>query len=116
VFTGRYDEMSMGQLISEVKYISAMIGSEFTAVANLMYMYRNLLNLSGYVNRVGTLFDVLKDVRSKKQASNGKMESLDHIKFENATIRTPGEDGVILAKDLNFEVVQGKNTIITGRI
>jgi len=77
-------------------------------------MYRNLLNLSGYVRRVGNLFDVLKDLRSKKVESNGKMENLDHIKFENATIRTPGEDGVILAKGLNFEVIEGKNTIITG--
>lgn len=114
VFTGRYDNITQGEKIREVKYISSMIGSEFTAIANLMYLYINLVNLSGYVRRVGELFDVMKDLK-KKIPSEGKIEkSKDSIDFENVTIKTPDEPGTILSTNLNFSVVPGKNTIITG--
>jgi ATP-binding cassette subfamily D (ALD) long-chain fatty acid import protein len=114
IFTGRYGGHTIGEQMREVKYISSMIGSEFTAVANLMYLYFNLLNLSGYVRRVGNLFDVMKDLK-KPLEGGGKFEtSKDSIEFQGVTIKIPGPTGQVLASNLNFSVKPGKNTIITG--
>jgi len=111
VFWNRYSHLSLGELIREVKYVSAMIGSEFVAVANLLYMYRNMLNLSAYVLRVGNLLDVMKDLKTKwKKLDNIKEK--DTIEFEKCSVVTP--KGEVLATNLSFEVVPGKNTIILG--
>lgn len=117
VYFGQYNHLSIGEIIRELKYISELISEEFSAVGNLLNVYRNLLHLSGHTLRVASIFNVIKDMKDKEESVkdmySGKIiESNNSIKFENVKIITPAN--VTLATDMNFEVVVGKNTIITG--
>jgi ABC-type uncharacterized transport system fused permease/ATPase subunit len=53
-----------------------------------------------------------KDQEEDSNVKGKIIDSNDIIKFENVVVYTPGN--VKLAEDMNFDVVVGKNTIITG--
>jgi hypothetical protein len=40
IYRGKYDHLSLGELIREVKYVATMIGSEFEAVGALLSLQR----------------------------------------------------------------------------
>ena len=84
--------------------------------SKLIELFRKLLKLSGYTNRVHLLFEVMNDLeqREKKKSEKirGEIKNTDEIRFENVRIKTPHE--VLLAKQLSFVVKKGKNFVISG--
>jgi len=115
-FYGEKRKLSSQEVMGSMRYLVAVIAYEFFAVGKLIELFRKLLKLSGYTNRVHLLFEVMNDLeqREKKKSEkiNGEIKNSEEIRFENVSIYTPHE--VLLAKQLSFVVKKGKNVVISG--
>ncbi|KAL0489343.1 peroxisomal long-chain fatty acid import protein [Acrasis kona] len=114
VFFGRLRLLESGQLMGQLRYLVSVASYEFFALGKLIELFRKLLKISGYTNRVHSLFEVMTDLESRisDKKYKGEMKDSDVIRFQDVSIYTPAE--VLLAKKLRFTVQRGKNTVITG--
>jgi ATP-binding cassette subfamily D (ALD) protein 3 len=114
VFFGRMRQLDSGQLMGKLRYLMTVASYEFFALGKLIELFRKLLKISGYTNRVHSLFDVMGDLelKAKDKRFKGVMKDSDVIRFQDVSIYTPAD--ILLAKRLRFTVERGKNTVITG--
>eukprot|EP01112_Ceratiomyxa_fruticulosa_P013126 TRINITY_DN3673_c0_g5_i1.p1 TRINITY_DN3673_c0_g5~~TRINITY_DN3673_c0_g5_i1.p1 ORF type:complete len:634 (-),score=92.64 TRINITY_DN3673_c0_g5_i1:40-1941(-) len=123
--------------VSSASFECIMLVSGFSTIMNLG---KNIGDLGGYTARISRLFEVaqenetqkiegssdsqvvvienapsipLSDLRDKN-TKNGKIVDGETIKFSNVTCYTP--NGHCILTNLSFEVVPGKNILLTGPV
>ncbi len=94
------------------------------SVGKLIISYKDLQNLAGYMTSVNELDQVIKDVakgnyeRTQVNESlieaykGGKISEDEFIEFSNVPIITP--NGELLMKEINFKILPGQHTFISG--
>eukprot|EP01080_Neovahlkampfia_damariscottae_P009490 gene9490-1696_t len=93
------------------------------AVERILLANKEISELKGYTDRVGTMLEVFTDISKgdykknqiKTQQTKKKGElvvNADYIKFEDVSIVTP--NGEILVESVNFEIRKGQHLLISG--
>eukprot|EP00899_Mesostigma_viride_P011608 jgi/Mesvir1/20448/Mv12345-RA.1 len=92
-------------------YIRSMrlMMSTASAIGQLVLVYKRITALAGNVSRVSELMESIKHLSS---GESPRVEYGETIKFEHVTVHSP--DGLLLVRDLTFEVAPGKSVIIMG--
>lgn len=113
VFFGDLRHVSRGELAGQLRYLAAVISHEFQAIGEVIHLHTRLTEIAGYTNNVCKLLDSIDDIDAADRAKkSGKIVPGETIKFEGVTLVTP--TGVKLAEDVNFEIAQGRNMLVTG--
>jgi len=116
VFFGRMRSMSETELLSRLRYLIAVVAYEFFALGKLIELFRKLMKLSGYTQRVHLLFEVMNDLQRREDKKTtklrGQMKDADEIKFEDVSIYTPAD--ILLGQHVSFAIKKGSNLVITG--
>ncbi|XP_038994853.1 ABC transporter D family member 1-like isoform X1 [Hibiscus syriacus] len=107
------------ELGHSLRFLASVVSQSFLAFGDIMELNRKFLELSGNINRVFELKELLDAVQSvdsrtdKFSPSNGNgLYGEDVISFSNVDIITPSEK--LLARQLTCDVVPGKNLLVTG--
>ncbi|KAK8501359.1 hypothetical protein V6N12_021054 [Hibiscus sabdariffa] len=107
------------ELGHSLRFLASVVSQSFLAFGDIMELNRKFLELSGNINRVFELEELLDTVPSadlmtdKLLPSNGNgLYAEDVISFSNVDIVTPSEK--LLARQLTCDVVPGKNLLVTG--
>ncbi|KAL4366300.1 hypothetical protein GQ457_05G014560 [Hibiscus cannabinus] len=107
------------ELGHSLRFLASVVSQSFLAFGDIMELNRKFLELSGNINRVFELEELLDTVQSadfmtdKSLPSNGNgLYAEDVISFSNVDIVTPS--GKRLARQLTCDVVPGKNLLVTG--
>ncbi len=113
VFFGNLKDASRGELAGKLRYLAAVISHEFQAIGEIIHLNTRLTEIAGYTNNICKLLDTIDDIeKSEKQKKTGNIEHGETIKFENVTLLTP--ENQLLAKNVSFEILPGKNILVTG--
>lgn len=113
VFFGGLKNKNRGEMGKMLRYLGAVISHEFQAIGEIVQLNTRLTQIAGYTNNVCKLLDLIEEIdRKDKEKKGGKFVPGETIRFEGVTLTTPR--GVVLAKDINFEVKPGKNLLVTG--
>ncbi|KAK8652829.1 hypothetical protein V6N13_126852 [Hibiscus sabdariffa] len=106
------------ELGHSLRFLASVVSQSFLAFGDIMELNRKFLELSGNINRVFELEELLDTVQSdfmtdKSLPNNGNgLYAEDVISFSNVDIVTPSEKR--LARQLTCDVVPGKNLLVTG--
>ncbi len=73
-----------------------------TLFVTLLTAYRKLLKISGFTDRLTTLYNSIEDAESKTTTEKAEFLQSESISFDNVSIYTPGDQ--LLAKHLTFTV------------
>lgn len=126
-----------GALVHNIRYLASVVTQCFSAVGELLAMPKRFAEISGCLNRVSELVDVIENAKAleavtleqqKKQSpslvgndtsgiggTGSKPLSAisdDCIAFDNVDVVTPG--GKVLVRALTFSVCPGQSLLVTG--
>ncbi|MBA0760996.1 hypothetical protein Gotri_023705, partial [Gossypium trilobum] len=102
-----------------IRFLASVVSQSFLAFGDIMELNRKFLELSGSINRVFELEELVDavqsgDLRTDKvlQSHGNDLYAGDVISFCDVDIVTPSEK--LLARQLTCDVVPGKNLLVTG--
>ncbi|KHG01277.1 ABC transporter D family member 1 [Gossypium arboreum] len=102
-----------------IRFLASVVSQSFLAFGDIMELNRKFLELSGSINRVFELEELVDavqsgDLRTDKvlQSHGNDLYAEDVISFCDVDIVTPSEK--LLARQLTCDVVPGKNLLVTG--
>jgi len=131
----RHLHSTHSELLEDYYQSGRMLVRMAEAIGRVVLAGREMTRLAGFTARVTEFLKVLDDINSghykrtmvngqaekendkidngKLKPGSGKIITKDHIiKFEQVPLVTPNGD--LLVKELNFEVVSGKNVLVCG--
>ncbi|KAJ0960285.1 hypothetical protein J5N97_001900 [Dioscorea zingiberensis] len=110
---------TQGELAHALRFLASVVSQSFLAFGDILELHRKFLELSGGINRIFELEELLDAAQSDIQqlgasVSSGvdDLTSKDIISFSKVSIISPGQK--LLARKLTCDVVQGKSLLVTG--
>eukprot|EP00340_Litonotus_pictus_P001906 CAMPEP_0170520864 /NCGR_PEP_ID=MMETSP0209-20121228/6197_1 /TAXON_ID=665100 ORGANISM="Litonotus pictus, Strain P1" /NCGR_SAMPLE_ID=MMETSP0209 /ASSEMBLY_ACC=CAM_ASM_000301 /LENGTH=426 /DNA_ID=CAMNT_0010807437 /DNA_START=764 /DNA_END=2044 /DNA_ORIENTATION=- len=103
---------------------SSLLVSLAKSIGKIIISYKDLQNLAGYLSSVSDLEQVIKEVNKGQYQRvqvdktladkyvGGAVNQDDFIEFQDVPIITP--NGELLIKDVNFKILPGQHTFISG--
>ncbi|KAM7275710.1 hypothetical protein ACFE04_017576 [Oxalis oulophora] len=102
---------TQGELAHALRYLAYVVSQSFMAFGDILELHRKFLELSGSINRVFELEELL-DASQSGTSPKSDIYSSDGISFVDVDIITPAHK--LLAKRLTCEVRPGKSLLVTG--
>ncbi|KAJ3683851.1 hypothetical protein LUZ60_014078 [Juncus effusus] len=110
---------TQGELAHALRFLASVVSQSFLAFGDILELNKKYLELSGGINRIFELEELLRAAQNdfispealKESKVNG-MASEELISFKNVDIVTPGQQ--LLARQLSCDVVRGKSLLVTG--
>ncbi|KAH7565714.1 hypothetical protein JRO89_XS08G0004400 [Xanthoceras sorbifolium] len=108
---------TQGELAHALRFLASVVSQSFLAFGDILELHRKFLELSGSINRVFELEELLDaaqsgDNTSQSQHKRIKLHSEDVISFSKLDIITPTQK--LLARKLTCEILPGKSLLVTG--
>ncbi|KAL5988337.1 ATP-binding cassette sub- D member 1 [Asimina triloba] len=110
---------TQGELAHALRFLASVVSQSFMAFGDILELHRKFLELSGGVNRIFELEELLDAAQSDVSAAdsvepsevNG-VPSEDGISFYGVDVITPGQK--LLARQLTCSIQPGKSLLVTG--
>lgn len=123
------DTVFQGSLVHNIRYLASVVTNCFSAFGELLAMPKRFAEISGGINRVSEVLEVIEkakrmeaDIDRRMQTADGaagngsaggtQSGAGDDVSFVDVDVVTPG--GKILARRLTFQVSQGASLLVTG--
>ncbi|KAL6223304.1 hypothetical protein ACLB2K_006691 [Fragaria x ananassa] len=115
---------TQGELAHALRFLASVVSQSFLAFGDILELHRKFLELSGSINRVFELEELLDAAQSVVGYSGGSeagnlspseregVQSEDAINFSEVDIITPSQK--LLARKLTCDIVPGKSLLVTG--
>ncbi|KAL5751532.1 hypothetical protein ACOSQ2_022039 [Xanthoceras sorbifolium] len=108
---------TQGELAHALRFLASVVSQSFLAFGDILELHRKFLELSGSINRVFELEELLDAAQSgdntgQSQHKRIKLHSEDVISFSKLDIITPTQK--LLARKLTCEILPGKSLLVTG--
>ncbi|KAJ0039996.1 hypothetical protein Pint_26589 [Pistacia integerrima] len=118
---------TQGELAHALRFLASVVSQSFLAFGDILELHRKFLELSGGINRIfeleelldaaqsGTSFSLLSElfwVDGTNSHSQHNLYSEDAISFSELDIITPAQK--LLARRLTCDIVPGKSLLVTG--
>ncbi|XP_050382977.1 ABC transporter D family member 1 [Argentina anserina] len=115
---------TQGELAHALRFLASVVSQSFLAFGDILELHRKFLELSGGINRVFELEELLNAAQSVvgySGASEGGnlspseregLPSEDAINFSEVDIITPSQK--LLASKLTCDIIPGKSLLVTG--
>ncbi|KAL0461296.1 UNVERIFIED_CONTAM: ABC transporter D family member 1 [Sesamum latifolium] len=109
---------TQGELAHALRYLASVVSQSFLAFGDILELHRKFLELSGGINRIFELEELLGAAQhghhddSSLQSTQTQSLSDDIISFSNVDIITPTQK--LLARRLTCDIVPGKSLLVTG--
>ncbi|XP_042038702.1 ABC transporter D family member 1-like isoform X1 [Salvia splendens] len=107
---------TQGELAHALRFLASVVSQSFLAFGDILELHRKFVELSGGINRIFELEELLETDHHGEY--NGSLRSKsaelsdDIISFSKVDIITPGQK--VLARQLECEIVPGKSLLVTG--
>ncbi|TQE00282.1 hypothetical protein C1H46_014114 [Malus baccata] len=115
---------TQGELAHALRFLASVVSQSFLAFGDILELHRKFLELSGGINRIFELEELL-DVAQSVVGYSGASETVtlspskgrdfhseDAITFSEVNIITPSQK--MLARKLTCDIVPGKSLLVTG--
>ncbi|KAL8234215.1 hypothetical protein R6Q59_020315 [Mikania micrantha] len=107
---------TQGELAHALRFLASVVSQSFLAFGDILELHRKFVELSGGVNRIFELEELLEAAQSDETVgtssqSDGEMHK-DGISFSEVDIITPAQK--LLARKLTCDIVPGKSLLLTG--
>lgn len=108
---------TQGELAHALRFLASVVSQSFLAFGDILELHKKFLELSGGINRIFELDELLdaaqKDIPTNASISEANgVNSQDVISFSSVDIITPSQK--LLARQLTCDIVQGKSLLLTG--
>ncbi|VAH86069.1 unnamed protein product [Triticum turgidum subsp. durum] len=105
---------TQGELAHALRFLASVVSQSFIAFGDILELHKKFLELSGGVNRIFELEELLKASQSNAVMPSNviSVPSEETISFRNVDIVTPSQK--LLASQLSCDVSQGKSLLVTG--
>lgn len=110
---------TQGELAHALRFLASVVSQSFLAFGDILELNRKFVELSGGINRIFELEELLeasqKEVSLPNTASSLEMSEAtveDEISFSEVDIITPGQK--LLARKLTCDITPGKSLLLTG--
>ncbi|XP_044501207.1 ABC transporter D family member 1-like isoform X2 [Mangifera indica] len=107
---------TQGELAHALRFLASVVSQSFLAFGDILELHRKFLELSGGINRIFELEELLYAAQSEVDGTNSHSQhnfhSEDAISFSELDIITPAQK--MLARQLTYDVVPGKSLLVTG--
>ncbi|KAI3802276.1 hypothetical protein L1987_30406 [Smallanthus sonchifolius] len=107
---------TQGELAHALRFLASVVSQSFLAFGDILELHRKFIELSGGVNRIFELEELLDAAQSDETVGTSSQsdgeESNDGISFLEVDIITPGQK--LLARKLTCDIVPGKSLLLTG--
>ncbi|CAO1943177.1 unnamed protein product [Urochloa humidicola] len=105
---------TQGELAHALRFLASVVSQSFIAFGDILELHKKFLELSGGINRIFELEELLQAAQSNpavpSDAINAASEEI--ISFRDVDIVTPSQK--LLASKLSCDVSQGKSLLVTG--
>ncbi|XP_022739666.1 ABC transporter D family member 1-like isoform X3 [Durio zibethinus] len=110
---------TQGELAHALRFLASVVSQSFLAFGDILELHRKFLELSGSINRIFELEELLDAAQSGdlntdnlSRSQRTGLYAKDVISFAEVDIITPAQK--LLATQLTFDVVPGKSLLVTG--
>ncbi|KAG1331147.1 ABC transporter D family member 1-like [Cocos nucifera] len=110
---------TQGELAHALRFLASVVSQSFLAFGDILELHKKFLELSGGINRIFELEELLNAAQSEFSLPDASMSSevndspaQDIISFSKVDIITPSQK--LLARQLTFDILQGKSLLVTG--
>lgn len=110
---------TQGELAHALRFLASVVSQSFLAFGDILELHRKFVELSGGINRIFELEELLDAAQSGDDEISGpsqhkwnSTDSQDAISFSKLDIITPSQK--LLARQLTCEIVPGKSLLVTG--
>ncbi|KAK6258893.1 hypothetical protein SCA6_013367 [Theobroma cacao] len=110
---------TQGELAHALRFLASVVSQSFLAFGDILELHRKFLELSGSINRIFELEELLDAAQSGDLSTDNLARSQrtglyaeDVISFAEVDIITPAQK--LLARQLTVDVVPGKSLLVTG--
>ncbi|KAJ6733559.1 ATP-BINDING CASSETTE SUB-FAMILY D MEMBER [Salix koriyanagi] len=110
---------TQGELAHALRYLASVVSQSFFAFGDILELHKKFAELSGSINRIFELEELLDSAQSGDSlngklspSKNSELYSEDAISFVEVDIITPAQK--LLARQLTFDIGQGKSLLLTG--
>ncbi|CAK7334627.1 unnamed protein product [Dovyalis caffra] len=109
----------ISDLAHALRYLASVVSQSFLAFGDILELHKKFAELSGSINRIFELDELLDAAQSGDSlngqlspSKNSELYSKDVISFMEVDIITPAQK--LLARQLTFEIGQRKSLLLTG--
>lgn len=110
---------TQGELAHALRFLASVVSQSFLAFGDILELHKKFLELSGSINRIFELEELLDAAESGDWSSDELPSSResdinvkDVISFMEVDIITPAQK--LLARQLTWDIVEGKSLLVTG--
>ncbi|KAL8475087.1 hypothetical protein ACS0TY_031493 [Phlomoides rotata] len=105
---------TQGELAHALRFLASVVSQSFLAFGDILELHRKFLELSGGINRIFELEELLDAAQhgGSLRTKSTELHSDDIISFSKVDIITPSQK--ILARQLTCDIVPGKSLLVTG--
>lgn len=106
---------AQGDLAHALRFLASVVSQSFMAFGDLLELYKKFNDLSGGINRIMELNELLNAAQKEPNENTLHLQELqksEDIVFSEVDIITPAQK--VLAKKLTFQVSPGKSLLVTG--
>ncbi|GER47623.1 ABC transporter D family member 1 [Striga asiatica] len=110
----RASTSTQGELAHALRFLASVVSQSFLAFGDILELHRKFLELSGGINRIFELEELLDAAQHdfSSVSKNTEFHSDDIISFSKVDIITPAQK--LLARQLTCDIVPGKSLLVTG--
>ncbi|RLN21705.1 hypothetical protein C2845_PM07G36040 [Panicum miliaceum] len=103
-----------GELAHALRFLASVVSQSFIAFGDILELHKKFLELSGGINRIFELEELLQAAQSNPAVPSNAINvaSEEIISFHDVDIVTPSQK--LLASQLSCDVSQGKSLLVTG--
>ncbi|KAG8642874.1 ABC transporter D family member 1 isoform X2 [Manihot esculenta] len=110
---------NQAELAHALRFLASVVSQSFLAFGDILELHKKFLELSGGVNRLFELEEILDAAQfgdwptdKLSPSKENDVDAKDFISFTEVDIISPAQK--LLAKQLTFDIVQGKSLLVTG--
>ncbi|XP_059433464.1 ABC transporter D family member 1 isoform X1 [Corylus avellana] len=110
---------TQGELAHALRFLASVVSQSFLAFGDILELHKTFIELSGGINRIFELEELLHAAQSADSMSESKspskrrdLYSEDAISFSEVDIVTPAQK--MLARQLTCDIVPGESLLVTG--
>ncbi|XP_057970554.1 ABC transporter D family member 1 [Malania oleifera] len=110
---------TQAHLAHALRFLASVVSQSFLAFGDILELHQKFLELSGGINRIFELEELLDAAQSGDPVSNASLPSKrsesyseESISFSEVDIITPAQK--MLARQLTCDIIPGKSLLVTG--
>lgn len=123
-YAGKNKSENAATITKDYMQNSSLLISLAKSIGKIIISYKDLQNLAGYLSSVSDLDQIIVEINKGQyqrvqvdqtlddKYKGGVIKEADYIQFEDVPIITP--NGELLMKDINFKILPGQHTFISG--